>query len=64
MDMISVFLYKQLKCAADKAIDADRTASTGCNYQLQNNTINDVIYYFLVQTLKTDPSREIYTYTT
>ena len=29
---IFVVLYKQLSCAGDKAIDADHTASTDCNY--------------------------------
>ena len=30
--MISVVLYKKLKCAADKTIDTGDTASSDCNY--------------------------------
>ena len=46
--MIFVVLCKQLNCAADKTTEAGHIASTDYNYQLQNNTINDVIYNFLV----------------
>ena len=42
--MIFMVLYKQLNCAVDKIINAGHIAYTGCNYYLQNNTINDVIY--------------------
>ena len=47
LTLIFVVLYKYLYCAA----------ITYCNYLLQKNTVNDLIYYFLVQAL-------ICTYTT
>ena len=46
---IFAVLYKYLNCAADKGIEAGHTAITDCKCQLWNNTINYVIYYFLVQ---------------
>ena len=55
LDMIFVLLCKYLKCAADKTTDAGHTASTDCNYELKNNTINDFIYYFLVQAFENRP---------
>ena len=50
-----VVLYKCLNCAAGKTFDTGHTAITDYNYDLQNNAINDVIYYFLVQAFENRP---------
>ena len=53
--MVFVVLYKHFNCATDKTFDAGHAVINDCNYQLQNNTINDVIYYFLVQVFENRP---------
>ena len=53
--MIFVVLYKYLNCAADETFDKGHNAITDYNYELQNNTINNVIYYFLVQAFENRP---------
>ena len=62
--MIFVFLYKYLNCAVDKTVDPGYTASTNCN---TNYKIMLLMILFIIswcKALKTDPSRDIFTYAT
>ena len=60
-NILPIFISQMLACLkylnwdADKTIDGGHTISTDCNYQLKNNTINDVIYYFFVQVFENRP---------
>ena len=40
--MLFVVLNKPLNCTAENTIEAGHTANTDCNYQLLNNTVNNV----------------------
>ena len=61
--MIFVVLYKYVNCAVDKATDTGYTSSTDCN----TNYRTMLLMFFITpwcKPSKTDPSRDIYTYTT
>ena len=47
--MVFVVLQKYFNYGSDQSVNAGHIASTDCNYQLQNDTINDGFFYFLVQ---------------
>ena len=60
--MIFAVPYKNVNCAVDKTIYTGYTTSTDCNsnYRINDviiniNTINDVIYYSLVQAFESGP---------
>ena len=62
--MVFVVLYKYVNCTVDKTIDTGHTASTECN---SNDKILLLMMLFITswsKPLKTDPSKEIYTYAT
>ena len=40
--MLFVVLNKPLNCTAENTIEVGHTANTDCNYQLFNNTVNNV----------------------
>ena len=60
--MIFAVLYKYLNCAVDKTIDTSHTISTDSN--IYYRIILLIILFITLVPLKTDPSREIYTYAT
>ena len=62
--MVFAVLYKYLNCAVNKTIDTGHTTSTYCNSNYRIILLMTLFVTAWCKPLKTDPSREIYTYAT